>query len=105
MADTITIPSPRVFLTASPIASHESPPSPKPALAITKPKQQRKRNPANAKAKILLEKPSDINGNNGVEKKKQSKSRNGKLYVSDPGTATRSHATHAIYPLFDDPDT
>ncbi|KAE9981401.1 hypothetical protein BLS_007477 [Venturia inaequalis] len=87
MADTITIPSPRVFLTAStssqPVPSsvshpapsedsHESPP--KPAKPI---KQQRKRNPATAKAKTLLEKPSDSNGNNGVEKKKQSKSRNG----------------------------
>jgi hypothetical protein len=75
MADTITIPSPRVFLTASPVQSHQSPP--KPAPAITKPKQQRKRNPTTAKAKSLIEKPGETNGNNGVEKKKQSKSRNG----------------------------
>ncbi|TID15995.1 putative c6 finger domain-containing protein [Venturia nashicola] len=76
MADTITIPSPRVFLTtASPVApAHESP---KPASAVPKPKQQRKRNSATAKAKILSDKPSVSNGNNGVEKKKQSKSRNG----------------------------
>jgi hypothetical protein len=75
MADTITIPSPRVFLIASPVQSHQSPP--KPAPTITKPKQQRKRNPTTAKAKTLVDKPGETNGSNGVEKKKQSKSRNG----------------------------
>jgi hypothetical protein len=73
MADTITIPSPRVFLTASPIESH-SPPKPAP----TKPKQQRKRNPASTKPKSAGEKPGESAvPANGVDKKKQTKSRNG----------------------------
>jgi hypothetical protein len=74
MADTITIPSPSVFLTTSPVQSHESPPKP---AASNKPKQQRKRNPTATRAKAFVEKPGEQNGNNGVEKKKQSKSRNG----------------------------
>jgi hypothetical protein len=74
MADTITIPSPRVFLTASP-AKSPSPPKPAPP----KPKQPRKRNSGSAKAKASTEKPGDVTSN-GVEKKKQSKSRNGTYY-------------------------
>ncbi|QDS70556.1 hypothetical protein FKW77_010437 [Venturia effusa] len=101
MADTITIPSPRVFLTASPVASASSlESSPKSAPTVTKPKQQRKRNPATAKAKILLDKSGDNNnGSNGVEKKKQSKSRNGKLAACYMSAA--SHATQATNPLCD----
>lgn len=94
MADTITIPSPRVFLTAEPVPSESSLKSPKPAQANPelkpKPKQQRKRNPATTKPKFLLENPGDSTGNNGVEKKKQSKSRNGELDVSDRELKTRS---------------
>lgn len=80
MADTITIPSPRVFLTASPIIDSHDCPSPKPAPTPAKPKQQRKRNPTTAKAKAVTEKPGEapkFNPAHGVEKKKQSKSRNG----------------------------
>jgi hypothetical protein len=76
MADTITIPSPRVFLTASPIIEpHDPPPKPAPS----KPKQARKRNPTSTKARTVSEKTGDttIATGNGVEKKKQSKSRNG----------------------------
>lgn len=80
MADTITIPSPSVFLTESTIASHPSPP--KPASAPAKPKQQRKRNPAAAKAKTATDKPGEAAAVNGVDKKKQTKSRYGQcLYL------------------------
>jgi hypothetical protein len=72
MADTITIPSPRVFLTGSPIESH-SPPKP----ATSKPKQPRKRNPASTKPKTAADKSGEPAAANGVDKKKQTKSRNG----------------------------
>jgi hypothetical protein len=76
MADTITIPSPRVFLTGSPIQSHlDSPPKPAPPQ---KPKQQRKRkDPASVKPKTAGEKLDESAAATGVDKKKQTKSRNG----------------------------
>jgi hypothetical protein len=107
MADTITIPSPRVFLTAEPVAA-SNPDSPKPAPAlIPKPKQQRKRNPTSAKAKALIEKPRETNGSNGVEKKKQSKSRNGMFRVSQSAfghlnTHELNLNTHVLIPCLQD---
>lgn len=80
MADTITIPSPRVFLTASPVIESHDCPSPKPAPTLAKAKQQRKRTTTAAKAKGSGDKSGETakaNPVNGVEKKKQSKSRNG----------------------------
>ena len=77
MADTITIPSPSVFLTESPIESRPSPPSPPKPATANKPKQQRKRNPAAAKAKTAGDKPGEAAAVNGVDKKKQTKSRYG----------------------------
>ncbi|KAF2419001.1 hypothetical protein EJ08DRAFT_654115 [Tothia fuscella] len=81
-ADTITIPSPLVFLTASSESaieeSHDCP-SPKPAqisITTTKAKQQRKRNTTITTKLKTAEKAGETSCN-GVEKKKQSKSRNG----------------------------
>lgn len=80
MADTITIPSPSVFLTRTPIASPSTPPSIEPAPPA-KPKQTRKRNPAAAKAKAAADKSGDT-ALNGVDKKKQTKSRYGRSFPS-----------------------
>lgn len=76
MADTITIPSPSVFLIESPV-NRASPPPAKPATA-TKPKQQRHRKPVAAnKPKTASDKPGEAAAVNGVDKKKQTKSRYG----------------------------
>lgn len=75
MADTITIPSPRVFLTGSPPIESSDPPAK--SATNNKPKQVRKRNTTTTKAKTTVEKSGENTAGNGVEKKKQSKSRNG----------------------------
>ena len=80
MADTITIPSPSVFLTEGPTDTHTAPPSPPKPATANKPKQQRKRNPsgtAAAKPKTAGDKPGEAAAANGVDKKKQTKSRYG----------------------------
>jgi hypothetical protein len=77
MADTIVIPSPRVFLTASPpISKAESPPQ----LELPKPKQIRKRTTTTTanKGKAIRTAVQKVEvATDGVEKKKQTKSRNG----------------------------
>lgn len=86
MADTITIPSPRVFLTAStPTAEIHSPP--KPAPPAPRPKQTRKRNPPSSSASQKKQagtvgdgsKTGDGSGGVVADKKKQTKSRNGEF--------------------------